>query len=163
MPMSLSQDLRYAFRGLRRQPTFVATTVLTLAVGLSLVTVAFTVFNAYVLRPFAVRDPSTLHQIVWHAQSAGSSQFRWRDYEELRARGDVFESVVAEHTRYVSAEGRPLGAALVSDNYFDALGPSVALGRPPRSDGCARRQRRSGAQPPRLGLPLRQRSGRRRT
>jgi hypothetical protein len=54
----LAQDLRYAWRGLRQSPAFVATTVLTLGVGLGLVTVSFTVFNAYVLRPFAVRDPS---------------------------------------------------------------------------------------------------------
>ena len=52
-----AQDLRYAWRGLWQSPTFVATTVLTLAVGMSLVTVVFAIFNAYVLRPFAVRDP----------------------------------------------------------------------------------------------------------
>jgi predicted permease len=127
--MSFAQDLRYAARGLRRQPSFVATTVLTLAVGLGLATVAFTVFNAYVLRPFAVRDPAGLHQIVWRTPDDGGQQFRWRDYQEIRTRGDLFDAVVAEHTRFVSAEGRPLGAALVSDNYFTALGPPVALGR----------------------------------
>jgi predicted permease len=127
--MSLAQDLRYGWRGLRRQPSFVATTVLTLAVGLGLVTVAFTVFNAYVLRPFAVRDPSSLHQVVWLTPDSGGGQFRWREYEEIAARLDIFESVVAEHTRFVSSQGRPLGAAIVSDNYFTALGPPVALGR----------------------------------
>jgi hypothetical protein len=44
------QDLRYAWRGLRHSRAFLATTVLTLAVGLGLVTVAFTVFNAGALR-----------------------------------------------------------------------------------------------------------------
>ena len=53
------QDLRYGLRGLRKSPAFVATTVLTLAVALSLLTVVFTIFNAYVLRPFAVRDPGS--------------------------------------------------------------------------------------------------------
>ena len=53
----LSQDLRYGSRGLVKSPSFLATSVLTLAVGLGLVTVAFTIFNAYVLRPFAVRRP----------------------------------------------------------------------------------------------------------
>ena len=48
----LVQDLRYAWRGLRHSPAFLATTVLTLAVGLGLVTVAFSVFNVYVLRLF---------------------------------------------------------------------------------------------------------------
>jgi hypothetical protein len=58
----LVQDVRYGWRGLRHSPAFLLTTVLTLAVGLSLVTVAFTVFNAYVLRPFAVADPASLHR-----------------------------------------------------------------------------------------------------
>src|SRR5512140_444492 len=45
-----TQDLNYAWRSLRQTPAFLATTVLTLGVGLGIVTVAFTVFNAYVLR-----------------------------------------------------------------------------------------------------------------
>ena len=117
----IAQDLRYAWRGLLRSPAFVATTVLTLAVGLGLVTVAFTVFNAYVLRPFAVRDPSSLHQIIWHSRDDGGPSFRWRDYEELRERRDLFDAVIAENTRFVSSNGRPLAAVLVSDNYFQAL------------------------------------------
>jgi predicted permease len=123
------QDLRYGWRGMRRSPAFVATTVLTLAVGLGLLTVAFTIFNAYVLRPFAIRDPESLHQIVWRAQAAGGQGFRWQDYEELRERTDLFTAVIGEHTRVVSSNGRPLLAAIVSLNYFEALGPAVHLGR----------------------------------
>lgn len=125
----LAQDLRYAWRGLRHSPAFVATTVLTLAVGLGLVTVAFTIFNAYVLRPFAVRDPSSLYTIAWRSQEDGGQQFRWRDYEELRERGDLFDGVIADDTRYLSSNGRTLVASFVSENYFEALGPAVLLGR----------------------------------
>ena len=123
------QDLRYAARGMRHSPAFVATTVLTLAVGLGLLTIAFTIFNAYVLRPYAIRDPGSLHQIVWRARDAGGPGFRWRDYDELNGRADLFSAVVGEHTRFVSSNGRPLFAAFVSFNYFDALGPTVRLGR----------------------------------
>ena len=45
----LRQDVQYAARGMRHSPAFVATTVLTLAVGLGLLTVAFTIVNVYVL------------------------------------------------------------------------------------------------------------------
>ena len=103
----LAQDLRYAWRGLRHSPAFFATTVLTLAVGLGLLTVAFTIFNAYVLRPFAVRDPSSLHRIGWRSQDGGGQSFRWRDYEELRERRDLFDAVIAEDTRFVSSNGPP--------------------------------------------------------
>jgi len=135
-----TQDLRFAWRTMRQSPTFVAMTVLTLAVGLGLVTVAFTVFNAYVLRPFAVRDPSSLHRIGWRARDDGGQQFRWRDYEELRDRRDLFDAVIAESTRFVSSNGRSLAAFLVSDNYFEALGARFVLGRPLSSgdaDGSA--------------------------
>src|SRR5262245_4686318 len=123
------QDLRYAARTLRHNPTFFATAVLTLSVGIGLATVAFTVFNAYVLRPYAVRQPSSLYQIGWRSQKSGGKAFRWIDYQELGTRGDLFEGVVAESTRFVTSQGHALAAALVSDNYFDVLGPGVLLGR----------------------------------
>jgi putative ABC transport system permease protein len=124
-----AQDVRYALRGVRRSPAFVATAVLTLAVGLGLLTVAFTIVNAYILRPFAIRDPGSLHQIVWHAREAGGQGFRWQDYDDVRGRSDLFSAVVGEHTQFVSSDGRPLMAAIVSLNYFDALGPAMHLGR----------------------------------
>src|SRR3954466_13938897 len=88
------QDLRYAWRWMRQSPSFVATTVATLAVGLGLLRIAFTIFNAYVLRPFAIRDPQGLHQISWHSPNGGGQQFRWRDYDKLTRRTDLFSAVV---------------------------------------------------------------------
>jgi len=123
------QDLRYAWRWMRQSPSFVATTVATLAVGLGLLTIAFTIFNAYVLRPFAIRDPKGLHQIVWHTRDGGGQAFTWRDYDEWSRRSDLFSAAVGEHTRIVSSNGRPLMAAVVSLNYFEALGPAMHLGR----------------------------------
>ena len=55
----LIRDVGYGLRGLWRDRTFAFTTVTTLAVALALVTVVFAIFNAYVLRPYAVRDPGT--------------------------------------------------------------------------------------------------------
>ena len=130
----LAQDLRYGVRGLRRSRAFLMTTVLTLAVGVGLLAVAFTVVNAYVLRPYAVRDPQQLHQVGWRSRDDGGQSFRWREYQELRQRSDVFEAAVAESTRFISSNGRPLAAALVSDNYFEALGPAVFMGRTWRGD-----------------------------
>jgi predicted permease len=128
------QDVRYATRTLRHNPAFFATAVVTLTLGIGLATVAFTVFNAYLLRPYAIRKPSTLYQIEWRSQKSGGQGFRWRDYLELRDRIDLFEGVIAEHTQFVTSQGRPLAAALVSDNYFDTLGPGVLLGRASTAD-----------------------------
>jgi len=126
----LAQDLRYAARGLSRSPGFVATSVLTLAVGLGLVTAMFTIFNAYVLRPFAVRDPYALYEIRWKARDAAGRTFSWQELHALNARTDLFDGVVAERSRQVWSHGSRLAASFVSGNYFDVLGPAMALGRP---------------------------------
>ena len=123
-------DLKYGARTLWQNPAFLFTTVLTLAVALSLVTVAFAIFNAYVLRPFAVRDPHSLYRVAWRAPDSGGQQFRWQDFEELRRqRSATFPAVFAEHMRLVSSAGRPLAVAFVSDNYFETLAPPMLLGR----------------------------------
>jgi hypothetical protein len=57
---TLWQDVRYAFRSFRRSPTFAATVIGTIALGLGLNAAFFTLFDAYVLRPFAVREPDSL-------------------------------------------------------------------------------------------------------
>ena len=126
----LAQDLRYGTRTLRHSPAFAATTVLTLAIGLALTTGVFTVFNAYLLRPYAVREPAGLYQIVWHARDAAGRNLRWHDYQAIRDRRDLFSDALAESTRYVSSKGRPLAAELVSSRYFEMLGPEMLLGRP---------------------------------
>src|SRR3954469_25075553 len=101
----LVQDVRYGARTLRRAPAFAGTTVLTLAIGLALTTGVFTVFNAYVLRPYAVRDPGNLYQVLWHARDATGRNLRWRDYEAIRDRRDLVTDAIAESTRFVSYQG----------------------------------------------------------
>ena len=124
----LVQDVRFAWRSMRQSPTYVALTVLTLAVGLGLVTFAFTVFNAYVLRPFAVRDPVSLYRLGWRTQDDGGPLFRWRDYEELRDRRDLFDGVVAEDARFVSSNGRPLAAFLRVGQLLQDAGRALRAG-----------------------------------
>jgi predicted permease len=125
----LLHDCRYAWRGLMQSRLFAATTVFTLAIGIGLVTVAFTVFDAYVLRPFAVNDPSRLHGIGWRSRDNGGQSFSWRDYEALRSRRDLLDGLIAERTRFVSSDGRSLAAAYVSENYFSVLAPRFLAGR----------------------------------
>jgi len=123
------RDVTYAWRGLWRSRAFLATTVCTLAIGLALVTIVFTVFDAYVLRPFAIRDPNSVYEIYWRSQEAAGHTFRWRDYQDITVRTDLFESAVVEDSRYLSSNGTTLAAAFVSGNYFEALGAPVVLGR----------------------------------
>jgi hypothetical protein len=62
---SVMQDVRYALRGFRKSPGFALAVVGTIGAALGLNTTAFTVFNAYALRPFAVQDPWALYGFTW--------------------------------------------------------------------------------------------------
>ena len=136
----LVRDVRYATRGLWRDRSFTATTVSTLAVAIALVTVVFTIFNAYVLRPYAVRDPYSLYEVRWHTAPVNGATgtrwrqsgrtFRWTDYQALQQHRDLFEAVIAGRNRSVTADGNRLLAAFVSGNYFETLGGRPQLGRP---------------------------------
>jgi len=77
------QDLRFAQRGFRRSPAFVATVVLTIALALGLNTSVFTILNAYVLRPLAVRDPGSLHLVFFEDRGGSGKRLSWRQYQEL--------------------------------------------------------------------------------
>ena len=129
----IGRDVLYSARGLARERSFALTTVATLTVALTLVTVVFAVFNAYVLRPYAVRDPYSLYEIRWSARQGASGSagrtFRWSDYQELRARHDLFDDVIGERNRSVASDGPAVLAAFVTGNYFHVLGGRVLAGR----------------------------------
>ena len=129
----MAKDLIYSARGLVRERAFALTTIATLTVALALVTVVFAIFNAYVLRPYAVRDPYSLYEIRWSARNEGSGSagrtFRWSDYQELQRRTDLFDDVIGERNRSVPSDGAPLLVAFVTGNYFPMLGGRVLAGR----------------------------------
>jgi predicted permease len=124
------RDFVYAGRTLRKRPGFSLAVIGTLALGLGLNTAIFTLLNAVVLRPHAVRDPHSLYQVALSAPARLDFDFGRSELEQLRARPDVFTEVLAIDTRFTNLDGRAARGAIVSGNYFSMLGGEAALGRP---------------------------------
>ncbi len=62
----LLQDVRYALRGLRRQPGYAAAAIVTLTLGIGATTVLFSVLDAVLLRPLPYPDSERLVQVWEH-------------------------------------------------------------------------------------------------
>jgi ABC-type lipoprotein release transport system permease subunit len=60
---ALAQDLRYAFRNLRRNPAFAAVAIGALAVGIGANTAVFTVVESVLWRPPPYHEPSQLFTV----------------------------------------------------------------------------------------------------
>ena len=125
----LTEDARYAWRSFRRAPVFALTVVATIALALGLNTVAFTIFDAYVLRPVAVRDPASLFQLSWSDRAGEPHGFTWRDYQALRADRSALAETFAFRYLFTRMDSAPSFGQLVSGNYFSMLGLGAALGR----------------------------------
>jgi predicted permease len=125
----LRQDARFTYRTCRRSPTFVLTVVATIGLGLGLLTTAFTVFNAYVLRPLAVRDADRLYEVLARADDQANRSFSWERVQALRARRDLVDDAFAFTFHSTRIRGSSALGQLVSANYFDMLSVPPALGR----------------------------------
>ncbi len=150
----LVQDLRYGLRGLARSRAFLLTTVMTLALGLALIAVAFTVIDAYVFRPYAVHNPDELHQIGWRSRDSGGQSFRWTDYVELRDRTD---SVRRRGCRDdpVRVVGGPAAVSRAGvGQLLRITRPEAVAGSGARPGRCRWRERGGRAQRPGLESPL---------
>jgi predicted permease len=136
----LMRGLRMAIRNLLRSPGFTAVAILTLALGIGVNTVMFSLFDQLLLRDLPVRDPQRL--VVLHGNFVTPGMYRstdrqmsfsWPKYKDFRDKCDVFSGVAARFVTPGSLEYN--GAAervvveLVSGNYFDVMGVDAAVGR----------------------------------
>lgn len=129
---TLKQDLRYAVRTLLRAPTFAATVVATLALGIGANSVIFSAVDAVLLRDAPVADPDTLVDVYTTSGNNLYSQSSYPDYFDLRDSG-TFASLAAytpvSITLDANGQPEPLAGQIVSGNYFEVLGIKMPFGR----------------------------------
>ncbi len=150
---SLRQDLRYAFRGMRKSPGFTAVALICLALGIGANTAIFSLVNAVMIRSLPVSHPEQLELLRFESKSEptalrkagsgyndahGSLSLPYPAYEVMRKRTDTLSGILAfaplgtdNHSVTVSKGGVPsaAGAEMVSGSYFSVLGVAPILGR----------------------------------
>src|ERR1700730_6326386 len=130
----LIQDVRFAFRMLRKSPGFTAVAVLTIALGIGATTAIFSVVDATLLRPLPYPQSDQLVSIQndipgLGAQDVGLSEPEWQDLQQ----SEIFEYVSPawfdENNLTGSSQPARVRLLLVAPNYFALLGVKPQLGR----------------------------------
>lgn len=125
------RDILYALRTFKRAPLVAVTIVSTVALGLGLVTVAFTMINALLFRVDAVPDVQEMFAVERPRTSDAERQaFTRAQFDALRRETNVFADAYAEVSQVASfVDGRLMFGTFVTGNFFQVLGVSAARGR----------------------------------
>jgi len=135
---NLFQDLRYAFRAIRRDFLFVAFAALIMALGIGASTAVFSVMNPLFFRPLPFEEPDDL---AWIALSDGgglsSRTSRTSNLRDFRAMSRSFSGLTGyfaffDYESYnMVGQGEPerLVGVGVAHDFLDVLGVRPALGR----------------------------------
>ena len=136
---SIFQDVRYAVRTIGRAPLFAATVAATMGLALGLVGSAFTLLNAYLIRPVNLPNPRALYALSWDTETTYYERFGLADYEALEPEARRLASVAATLDVSVMQDAVSTRGLLVTGNYFEMLGARPAVGRLLRRDDAAAR------------------------
>jgi len=137
----LAQDLRYAFRGMRREAAFTVFAILITGLGIGASSTVFSVVNALLLRPLPFRDPGRL---VWIANQEWSTQVS--NFLDLREQNRSFSDLAGWGGHgtgdwQLTGTGEPerVTGVPVTQNLFSLLGVEPALGRSFTAEECRQR------------------------
>ena len=124
-------DLQYALRTFKRAPLAALTIVFTVAIGLGVVAVLFTVLNVLLFRTDAVPDVTAIYAVERPQQANdGLSTFTRRYFEALRADTNVFTEAYAKlNDADLRVDGRMMSVNLVSATFFPVVSVNPILGR----------------------------------
>jgi putative ABC transport system permease protein len=130
-------DLRYAWRGLRRQPGFLVSSVLTLALAIGANTALFTVADRALLRPLPYADADRL-VTIWDTRPAEGRQHESPspgNFLDWSARCLSFETMTAwmdgsgASTLRSESDVQVVETVKVTPSFFRVLGVAPLLGR----------------------------------
>jgi predicted permease len=132
---ALMQDIRYGLRLLRKSPTFTVVAVLTLALGIGINTVIFSVINSVLLQSLPFRDPATLVKLSFDDSGVGLADMALSvpELEDVKTKAGVFQDVSGLGGGSCNLTGAKeperLEFVIVNPTYFSMLGVKPEKGR----------------------------------
>ena len=134
------QDLRYAWRGMRKEPAFAATAVLSLALAIGANTAIYSIVDAAILRPLPVPAPNELFRLSWPGPSDPGGppsqervSFSYPKYLQFAAAlKPVARLTLFSYPQRVEVQGatvEKITRQFVSEDAFEVLGVGPAAGR----------------------------------
>ncbi|MFZ0333949.1 MAG: ABC transporter permease [Candidatus Acidiferrales bacterium] len=135
---SLLQDLRYAFRVLRKSPGFTVVAVLTLALGIGANTAIFSAVNGILLKPLPYAHASQLVDVMALKDFPGGFEstmdFSRDVWQQMREQTPAIAQMAfwgrAQYTLTGDAAPQLISAAQVSSEFFPLLSAKPLIGRP---------------------------------
>jgi putative ABC transport system permease protein len=129
----LVQDVRYAFRQLRKTPGFACTVIVILALGLGSTTAIFSTISPILFEPLPYPQARRI-LMIWYAGEDGSRiPQTFHTYREMAERSRSLEAIAVMKPWQPALSGADhperFDGQRVSANYFHALGVPPALGR----------------------------------
>jgi putative ABC transport system permease protein len=133
----LWQDVRFAFRGLRKQPGFALLAILALSLGIGAATVGFGVVENLLFDPYPYKGADRLVTMTIHDVKAEGTQGRTSlllpEFLDYRQKNHVFDDMVGSYNSRFVLSGKTgaqtfLGS-YVTPNTFEFFGVPPLLGR----------------------------------
>ncbi len=126
----LLQDIRYGIRRFRKDPAFMAVTIITLALGIGATSAIFSVVNGVLLRPLPFPHSDRVVLLMEHTKSFPRFSVSYQNFVDWRAQARSFESVGAVRNAIVtlSGTGQPerLPAQMTTANLLGTLSESIS-------------------------------------
>ena len=129
------QDIRFGARILRKNPSFTAIAILTLALGVGANSAIFSVINSILLRPLPVKDPGQIALLYFqHGAARPAGGISYAEFDHMKQQTESpFSDLVGWQIGSAGLRSGNKNYALfinyVSGNFFDVLGVQPAYGR----------------------------------
>src|SRR5580658_6157302 len=128
-------NLKFAFRGIRKSPSFAAAIIVTLALGIGANSAIFSALDAILLRPLPFPDGDQLMSLIQYNPKAKNPEtaiapVRIEDWNRMNS---TFQVITAYYTEDISESSGTLPEkitrAWVAPRFFEVWGIAPALGR----------------------------------